>query len=289
MDPDLARARAGRRPVARILAAAGMTAPSPATTTLEDAAVGADAVLMQLRVGGQAARPETRRGPWSAAASARRRQGQVASRKRCAPSPSCSTSPTRFASEPRRLDRELHQPRRHRHPCTAGCRAPCCRTVQRRDRIPAPLRRELGVSPGGGLARACRAEPPELGAGCSGASCGRHGDGGPRPPPRRAWRGHRRRDRAAPRPPSSNRALIPSYYLRYYLEHARSSSNARDRAVARGGGSRDRESEPLALYADPNSPRSPRSWLSAAARTTPKPRSACSPASWARGLSATTS
>ncbi|MDY0908504.1 6-phospho-beta-glucosidase [Microbacterium sp. CFBP9034] len=56
VDPDLARARVVAGLSARILAAAGSDCTVEATTGLEDAAVGADAVLLQLRVGGQAAR-----------------------------------------------------------------------------------------------------------------------------------------------------------------------------------------------------------------------------------------
>ena len=56
VDPDLARARVVAGLSARILAAAGSDCTVEATTSLEDAAVGADAVLLQLRVGGQAAR-----------------------------------------------------------------------------------------------------------------------------------------------------------------------------------------------------------------------------------------
>lgn len=56
VDPDLARARVVAGLSARILAAAGSDCAVEATTSLEDAAVGADAVLLQLRVGGQAAR-----------------------------------------------------------------------------------------------------------------------------------------------------------------------------------------------------------------------------------------
>nr|BFF10063.1 6-phospho-beta-glucosidase [Microbacterium flavescens] len=56
VDPDLARARVVAGLSARILAAAGSDCTVEATTSLEDAAVGADAVLLQLRVGGQTAR-----------------------------------------------------------------------------------------------------------------------------------------------------------------------------------------------------------------------------------------
>lgn len=56
VDPDLARARVVAGLSARILAAAGSDCTVEATTSLEDAAVGADAVLLQLRVGGQGAR-----------------------------------------------------------------------------------------------------------------------------------------------------------------------------------------------------------------------------------------
>ena len=42
--------------------------------------------------------------------------------------------------QPRRLDRELHQSRRHGDPRAAGCRAPRGRTVQRRDRLRATVR-----------------------------------------------------------------------------------------------------------------------------------------------------
>lgn len=56
VDPDLGRARVVAGLSARILAAAGSDCTVEATSDLEVAAVGADAVLLQLRVGGQAAR-----------------------------------------------------------------------------------------------------------------------------------------------------------------------------------------------------------------------------------------
>ena len=49
----------------------------------------------------------------------------------------------------RRVDRRLHQPRRHRHPRAARRRAPGARPVQRGDRPAADDRRAARVEPGG--------------------------------------------------------------------------------------------------------------------------------------------
>ena len=56
VDPNIERARIVAGLCARILTSSGSSCIVEATTDLEAAATGADAVLLQLRVGGQAAR-----------------------------------------------------------------------------------------------------------------------------------------------------------------------------------------------------------------------------------------
>jgi len=74
----------------------------PGTLTLSgdtDAAIdGASFVLIQLRVAARRRASSTRRSRPGSARSARRPPARVASRRRCAPSRSCSTSPSEWGS-----------------------------------------------------------------------------------------------------------------------------------------------------------------------------------------------
>ncbi len=127
---------------------------------------GADFVLIQLRVGGQAGQARRR----DAAADVRRgrpgdhwgrrlRQG-AADRAAGAG----ARRADREARRTRRVDRGFHQPGRDRQPGAARRRAPRDRAVQRRHQHPA---RDGGAVRGlarAGRARARRAQSPELGA-----------------------------------------------------------------------------------------------------------------------------
>ena len=69
-----------------------------------------------------------------------------------------------------RLDRRLHEPGRDRDPGAARRRPPGDRAVQRRDRVPATVRRAIRRRAGAGRARARRAQPPDAGTGRSGST-----------------------------------------------------------------------------------------------------------------------
>ena len=82
----------------RILERQGFTGALAITGELDRALDGADAVLMQIRVGGQAARLHDETIPARAAASARRRPARAGWRRRCARCRSCSRSRGEHAS-----------------------------------------------------------------------------------------------------------------------------------------------------------------------------------------------
>ena len=228
---------------------------------------------------GSAARPpgsRTRRGRWSAAASARRPPAPAAWPRRCAPCRSCSTSPRRCRSRPPgRLDRRLHQPGRHRHPGAAGRRAPRGRAVQRGDRVPALVRRAARGRAGRGRARPRRAQPPDLGAG--GAPWTAR-DVLPRAA-RASTRREHRRARSSCRPwlvrqLGRGALLLPALLLRP-RRGGRRAARRRRRArpqVARDGGASCWSCTPTRRWTP-----SPTLLASAAARSTPRPRSTCSP------------
>ena len=92
-----------------------------ATGDLDRAIDGADFVLVQIRVGGQAARHQRRDDAARVRLRrARRRPAPAASPRRCAPCPWCSRSPSACAARAAgRVDRRLHEPGRHRHPRAA--------------------------------------------------------------------------------------------------------------------------------------------------------------------------
>ena len=164
----------------RILRRQGWPGRLVSTTERDQALDGADFVLVQLRVGGQAARYSDETLP--------HRFGCIGQE---------TTGPGGFAKALRtvpvvlelaeevgrrragRLDRRLHEPGRDRHPGAARCRPSGDRPVQRGDRVPAPVRRALRRGARAGRARARRAQPPDLGAGGPGRR-GRPAPGAPR-------------------------------------------------------------------------------------------------------------
>ena len=131
---------------------------------LDRALEGADFVLIQIRVGGQAARLRTRRCRSPAAASARRRPARAASPRRCAPCRSCSRSPRASRLLAGRLDRRLHEPGRDRHARAARRRPSRDRAVQRGDRLRALDRAHARRRPRAAAGRPGRPQPPDLGA-----------------------------------------------------------------------------------------------------------------------------
>ena len=134
-------------------------------TTDRDAAIdGADFVLVQLRVGGQRARlgDETMPPRFGLIGQETVGVGGFAKALRTVPVVLELAEAVARRSRAGRLDRRLHEPRRDRHPGPARCRPPEHRPVQRRDRVPAPLRRPVRRRAGAGRARAGRAQPPHL-------------------------------------------------------------------------------------------------------------------------------
>ena len=195
VDPDETRLAAvgpGRPPGSCALRApgAGPVDDQTWTTALD----GAGAVLIQLRVGGQAARDRDETWPHDYGCSARRPPGRAGWPRRCAPCRSCWTSPNecRRRAAARRVDHRLHQPGRHRDPGAARRRAPGGRAVQRGDRLPARSRRCSAWRPEQVSPRPRRAEPPDLDA--RGA---RRREGPAAGAARRSRRGDRRAHRAA--------------------------------------------------------------------------------------------
>ena len=124
-------------------------------------------MLIQLRVGGQAARLRDETFPLACGCIGQETTGAggFAKALRTVPVVLDIAAARARAGRAGRVDRRLHQPRRHRHPRAAGRRPPRHRAVQRRDRLPAGVRaRMLGVAPERVARRPGRAQPPDLGA-----------------------------------------------------------------------------------------------------------------------------
>ena len=221
--------------------------PGVLTTTsdLDAGVAGADAVLLQLRVGGQAARGQDETWPLECGCVGQETTGAGGLAKALRTVPVVLDIASRVAEgEPGRVDRRLHQPGRHRHPGAPRGRAQGGGAVQRGHRLPAQVRRHAGRRAGAGAARPRRAQPPDLGA-----ARARRRPGPAAGAARRAPRGDRRRD-------SSSRAwllqqlgVVPSYYLRYFYAHDEvvrelKASPSRAAQVA------EIEQELLRLYAD---------------------------------------
>ena len=132
-----------------------------------DAALdGADFVLFQLRVGGQAARlvDETLPLQFGVIGQETTGAGGFAKAMRTVPVILELAELVARRSAPGRVDRRLHEPGRHRHPGPHRWRAPGDRVVQRRDQPAAPDGHALRRRARTGRAGACRAQPPDLGA-----------------------------------------------------------------------------------------------------------------------------
>ena len=162
-----------------------------------DAAIdGADFVLIQLRVGGQAARlvDETLPPTFGVIGQETTGAGGFAKALRTVPLVLELAELTARRRAPGRLDRRLHEPGRDRQPGPHRRRASRHRPVQRGDQHPARHGRAVRRRARPGPARARRAQPPELGARrpcrrrrpATGAHRGRRGS------PRRARRPARR-------------------------------------------------------------------------------------------------
>ena len=247
------------------------------STTLEPALDGVDAVLLQLRVGGQAARNQDETWPLECGCVGQETTGAGGLAKALRTVPvvlDIAEQVTQGGA--RRVDHRLHQPGRHRHPRAAPGGAPRGRAVQRGDRVPAALRGLARRTPGVAGARPRRAQPPDLGAGRAGGRRGpAAGAAGV------ARRGDRLVGRAAARAAAlaGRRAvLLPALLLR----PRRGGPRAARGAVAGRGGGRDRARSCWSCTPTRRSTRSRSCSASAAGRSTPRPR-----CSWPRGCSVT--
>jgi hypothetical protein len=252
------------------------TCAGPAS--LDDGADGADAILFQLRIGGQAARQRDETWPLDCGCVGQEttgagRPGQGAPHRTHCPGFGRTGPPPGFALS---LHHRLHQPGGDRHPGAAVRRAPRRRPVQRGDRVPARLRLPARRPPDAGVPGPRRPEPPDLG------TLGAGGRGG------RAARtaGHPRgRDRVAHRDarglrpaPGHGALVLPALLLRPRRGGRRAARRGHPRRGSGPAGGRAAE-----LYADPALDTKPPSWLSAAARGTPRRRWTCSPRCAATG------
>ena len=263
------RAARGRRRAGRsgCSTASGFAATLELTDDLDRAVDGADFVLVQIRVGGQAARLHDETARSRAAASARRRRARAASRRRCAPCRSCSRSPSACASAPGRdawiVDFTNPVGIVTRALLDAGHRAVglCNVAIGFQRRVRRAARRRAGA----GRRRPGRPQPPDVGARACGSTartcCPRcsteHGDelagevGLPRAPARgarrdavvlpalllrarrRARRAARRACRAPQTSPRSSASCSSSTAIRRSTRSRRCSSSAAARSTAR--------------------------------------------------------
>ena len=159
-------ARGGRRARRRMLARGlrgTLTSPASSTARVE----GADVVLIQIRVGGQAARllDETLPLPCGCIGQETTGAGGFAKAMRTVPVVLEIAERVARAGRARRLDRRLHQPGRDRHARAARRRPSRGRAVQRGDRLPARDARACSASTPSRLrGRPGRPQPPHLGA-----------------------------------------------------------------------------------------------------------------------------
>ena len=127
------------------------TARSSVTGELDRALDGADFVLVQIRVGGQAARLSDETVPLACGCIGQETTGAggFAKALRTVPVVLEIAERVRELAAPGRLDRRLHEPGRDRHAVAARRRPPRRRPLQRRDRLPALVRAACsGVEPG---------------------------------------------------------------------------------------------------------------------------------------------
>ena len=163
VDADGSRSSAASR--ARILDRAGFAGRLAVTGELDRALDGADAVLIQIRVGGQAARLRDETVPLACGCIGQETTGAggFAKAMRTVPGRARDRRPGSRAGRATSMDRRLHQSGRDRHPGAARRRASGGWALQRRDRLPASFAALLGVDAGAGRRRPGRPQPPDLG------------------------------------------------------------------------------------------------------------------------------
>ena len=159
------RAARDRRRTRRADAAtAGWPGRLTITTDRDAGARRRDFVLVQLRVGGQAARLVGRDAAhrFGAIGQETTGPGGFAKALRTVPVVLDLAEDVARRGAPGCVDRRLHEPGRDRHAGAARRRPPGHRPVQRGDRPPAPVRRASSGSRRTGRARARRPQPPDL-------------------------------------------------------------------------------------------------------------------------------
>ncbi len=167
IDPDPHRLELVGGVSQRIMAAYDHPAKISWTSDLDAGIDSAGAVVLQLRVGGQAARHRDESWPLECGCIGQETTGAggLAKALRTVPDRARHRRARGQVRGTRRMDRRLHQPGRHRHSCAARRRASGRRPVQRRDRVRALLRAAARGRPFAGAARPRRPEPPVVGAG----------------------------------------------------------------------------------------------------------------------------
>ena len=252
IDPDPARLDVVGPFSARIMRAAGHPAQLRWTADLDDGLDGAGAVLLQLRIGGQAARQRDETWPLEYGCVGQETTGAGGFAKALRTVPVvldiAERARRRAAAGAWIIDFTNPVGIVTRALLDAGHRAVgLCNVAIGFQRSFAAM---LGRGPGPGLARPRRPEPPDLGTGGPGQRAGPAPGAAGRP-----WR----RDRGQDRQPAGvlqELGAVPSYYLRYFYCHDAVVAEQRRRATRAEEVAR-LERELLALYADPALDRKP--------------------------------
>ena len=222
------------------------TASSLVTGDLDRALDGADFVLVQIRVGGQAARLSDETIPLACGCIGQETTGAggLAKALRTVPVVLEIADRVRERAAAGRVDHRLHEPGRHRHPRAARRRPSRDRPLQRRDRVPARVRvacsasrRQRVVVDQVGLNHLTwiRARPRRRRRRAAALLLAEHGDAA------------RRATSALPRQLLDELGAIPSYYLRYFYAHDLVLAEQLDGSPAGGRRGRDRAAAARAL------------------------------------------
>ena len=273
VDPDAERLSVVGPFSARIMARYGHPASCLVDHRPGRGLDGAGAVLLQLRVGGQATRHRDETWPLECGCIGQETTGAggFAKALRTVPVVLDVAERVRQRAAAGRLDHRLHQPGRHRHQGAAGRRPPGDRPVQRGDRLPAA--RSPGCS-------ASRRRPVALDhVGLNHLTWERAAlvDGMDRLPDLLAAHGEEiAAHTGLPLAVTRDVGAVPSYYLRYFWAHDAVVEEERGRRPAPQAVA-EIERQLLAMYADPALDTKPELLSSAAARSTPRRRWRCWP------------
>ena len=252
----------------RMLAKLGWGGRLTVTADTDAAIEGADFVLIQLRVGGQAARlvDETLPPRFGTIGQETTGAGGFAKALRTVPVVLDLAELVGRRAAPG-VDRRLREPGRDRDPGAPRRGPPGDRAVQRRDRLPAALRGALRRGAGAGRARARRAQPPVV-------DPRGQVDGVERLPEILETEAAALADDIGT-PPEIVRLTrsIPSYYLKYYYAFDKVLESQRDEAESRASEVMDIEFELLSMYRNPNLDEKPKLLEQRGGRSTRRPRS----------------